>query len=46
MAFSVLGGFLFLLLLAWLLSIAMEPAVAWFANRGMRRGRGHRRSSP
>jgi predicted PurR-regulated permease PerM len=37
-SFSVLGGFLFLLLLAWLLSIAMEPAVAWFANRGMRRG--------
>jgi predicted PurR-regulated permease PerM len=35
---SVLGGFLFLLLLAWLLSIAMEPAVAWFSNRGMRRG--------
>ena len=37
-SFEVLGGFLFLLLLAWLLSIAMEPAVAWFANRGMRRG--------
>jgi predicted PurR-regulated permease PerM len=37
-SFSVLGSFLFLLLLAWLLSIAMEPAVAWLANRGMRRG--------
>ncbi len=36
--YEALGGFLFLLLLAWLLSIAMEPAVAWFANRGMRRG--------
>ena len=36
--YSVLGSFLFLLLLAWLLSIAMEPAVAWFANHGMRRG--------
>lgn len=35
---TVLGQFLFLLLLAWLLSIAMEPAVAWFANHGMRRG--------
>ena len=37
-AFGVLSDFLFLLLLAWLLSIAMEPAVAWFAHRGMRRG--------
>ncbi len=36
--YDALGSFLFLLLLAWLLSIAMEPAVAWFANRGMRRG--------
>ncbi len=36
--YEALGSFLFLLLLAWLLSIAMEPAVAWFANRGMRRG--------
>lgn len=31
---------LFLLLLAWLFAIAMEPAVAWFARRGMRRGAG------
>jgi predicted PurR-regulated permease PerM len=36
--FESASGFLFLMLLAWLLSIAMEPAVAWFANRGMRRG--------
>jgi predicted PurR-regulated permease PerM len=36
--YEALGSFLFLLLLAWLLSIAMEPAVAWFANHGMRRG--------
>ncbi len=39
-AYSALAHFLFLLLLAWLLSIAMEPAVAWFANHGMRRGAG------
>ncbi|MFN8147648.1 MAG: AI-2E family transporter [Candidatus Nanopelagicales bacterium] len=32
------GGFIFILLLAWLLSIAMEPAVAWLANHGWRRG--------
>jgi predicted PurR-regulated permease PerM len=32
------GGFVFLMLLAWLLSIAMEPAVAWLANHGWRRG--------
>jgi predicted PurR-regulated permease PerM len=36
--YEALGSFLFLLLLAWLLSIAMEPAVAWFANHGLRRG--------
>jgi predicted PurR-regulated permease PerM len=39
-AYEALGKFLFLLLLAWLLSIAMEPAVAWFANHGLRRGAG------
>jgi predicted PurR-regulated permease PerM len=38
LSLAVLGDFLFLLLLAWLLSIAMEPAVSWFANRGVRRG--------
>jgi predicted PurR-regulated permease PerM len=31
---------LFLLLLAWLFAIAMEPAVSWFARRGMKRGAG------
>jgi len=33
-----LSHFLLVILLAWLLSIAMEPGVAWLANRGMRRG--------
>ena len=32
-----LGSFLFLLLLAWLLSIAMEPMVTWLIRRGMKR---------
>lgn len=33
-----LAGLIGLLFLAWLASIAMEPAVAWMAKRGMRRG--------
>ncbi len=37
-AFHAMGSFLFLLLLAWLLSIAMEPVVLWLSGRGMRRG--------
>ena len=37
-AFHAMGGFLFLLLLAWLLSIAMEPVVLWLVARGLRRG--------
>lgn len=37
-AFQALGSFLFLLLLAWLLSIAMEPMVAWLIKRGLSRG--------
>ena len=37
-AFASLGRFLFMLLLAWLLSIAMEPGVTWLANHGIRRG--------
>lgn len=37
-AFSATGTFLFLLLLAWLVSIAMEPVVLWLSNRGMKRG--------
>ena len=37
-AFAAMSGFLFLLLLAWLLSIAMEPVVLWLSERGLRRG--------
>ncbi|HET7800426.1 MAG TPA: AI-2E family transporter [Humibacillus xanthopallidus] len=37
-AFEAMSSFLLLLLLAWLLSIAMEPAVLWLVHRGMRRG--------
>ena len=37
-AFTATSSFLLLLLLAWLLSIAMEPAVLWLSRRGMRRG--------
>jgi len=36
--FFAVSHFLFLLLLAWLLSIAMEPAIAWLMRRGMSRG--------
>ena len=32
------GNFLFLLLLAWLLAIAMDPGIRWFASRGLKRG--------
>jgi predicted PurR-regulated permease PerM len=37
-AFTSTGSFLFLLLLAWLVSIAMEPVVLWLSTRGIRRG--------
>ena len=37
-AFQALGTFLFILLLAWLFSIAMEPPVLWMVGRGVRRG--------
>ncbi len=37
-AFSALSSFLFILLLAWLVSIAMEPPVAFLVLHGMRRG--------
>jgi predicted PurR-regulated permease PerM len=37
-AFQSLGTFLFILLLAWLFSIAMEPPVLWMVRRGVRRG--------
>jgi len=36
--FNSLGSFLFLLLLAWLLSVSMEPPVLWLSGKGMRRG--------
>jgi predicted PurR-regulated permease PerM len=36
--FGAVSRFLFLLLLSWLFAMAMEPAVAWLARRGMRRG--------
>ncbi|MEZ5115815.1 MAG: AI-2E family transporter [Candidatus Nanopelagicales bacterium] len=39
-AFESVGHFLFLILLAWLLAIAMEPSVSFFARRGFRRGFG------
>jgi len=37
-SFSLLAGFLFNLLLAWLLAISVDPLVTGMANRGMRRG--------
>ena len=40
-AISVLGSarhFLFLILLAWLMAIAAEPAIRWFLRRGRSRG--------
>ena len=37
-AFDALGSFLFLLLLSWLVSIAMEPPVLWMVAHGVRRG--------
>ncbi len=36
--FTSLGSFLFLMLLAWLISVAMEPPVLWLTGRGLRRG--------
>lgn len=38
--FTATGHFLFLLLLAWLAAIAMEPAIRWFQTRGIRRSIG------
>ncbi len=37
-SFSLLAGFLFNLLLAWLLAISIDPIVTGLAARGMRRG--------
>lgn len=36
--FSVTAHFLFLILLAWLLAIAMEPAIRWLVQHGTSRG--------
>ncbi|MEW1954092.1 AI-2E family transporter [Terrabacter sp. NPDC080008] len=36
--FDAMGSFLFLLLLAWLLSIALEPVVLWLSRHGVKRG--------
>lgn len=36
--FRSIGSFLFLLLLAWLFGIALEPIVGWLSRRGMKRG--------
>ena len=36
--FSRLAGFLVLILLAWLLAIAMEPAIGWMTRHGLKRG--------
>ena len=36
--FSVLSHFLFLVVLAWLFAIALEPGIRWFIKRGRSRG--------
>ena len=36
---GVVQHFLFLILLAWLAAIALEPAIRWFLRRGIRRSR-------
>ncbi|MFN8125623.1 MAG: AI-2E family transporter [Candidatus Nanopelagicales bacterium] len=38
--FQVTGHFLFLILLAWLIAIAMEPSIRFFERRGVGRGLG------
>lgn len=38
--FEVTGHFLFLILLAWLIAIAMEPSIRFFERRGFARGVG------
>ena len=37
-SWGLLGGFLFNLLLAWLIAISFDPIVSYLAHRGMRRG--------
>src|SRR4051794_15649345 len=39
-AFSVTSHFLFLLLLAWLFAVAMEPGIRALMRRGLSRGQG------
>jgi predicted PurR-regulated permease PerM len=36
--YGVIGHFLFLLLLAWLLAASMEPAIGWLTAHGRKRG--------
>ena len=36
--YSVLSHFLFLIVLAWLFAIALEPGIRWFIARGRSRG--------
>ncbi|MEZ5117090.1 MAG: AI-2E family transporter [Candidatus Nanopelagicales bacterium] len=38
--YSVTSHFLFLLMLAWLFAIALEPGIRWFIRRGRSRGTG------
>lgn len=38
--FEATGHFLFLILLAWLIAIAMEPSIRFFERRGTSRGLG------
>ena len=37
-SWSMLAGFLFLLLLAWMIAISFDPVVTYLARRGMKRG--------
>jgi predicted PurR-regulated permease PerM len=37
-AWTLLAGFAFNLLLAWLIAISFDPVVSWLAHKGMRRG--------
>ncbi len=37
-AWGLLGGFVFNLLIAWLIAISFDPIVSYLAHRGMRRG--------
>lgn len=37
-AWGLLGGFLFNLLIAWLIAISFDPVVSYLAHRGIRRG--------